>query len=224
MFGLVAVLLTSCLKNDNNEDVVMTPAALISVVNASPGSQPLDFYLDQNKANAQTISYGSGLDYLRAYTGKRTMAFRLAGTQQVVKSDTATLQADKFYTLYLTNVSTAPEFLLLRDSITRPINNMAAIRLVNVSASAPAVDLVIKNGAVLATNKGYKAYSPFVAIQGGNTHTLEIRQAGTTNVLATVNDVQLRSNSVYTVWLQGVIAATDDSKLTAKVQTNAYYY
>jgi hypothetical protein len=224
MFGLMAVLFSSCLKNNNDTNVDAPPSALISVVNASPGTQPLDFYLDQNKANIQAINYGSGLDYLKAYVGKRTATFYLAGTQQKVKSDTATLRANQFYTLYLTNVSTAPDFVLLRDSIVRPAAGTAAIRLVNVSADAPAVDLAIKNGQVLATNKAYKGYSPFVSIPGGNTHTLEVRQAGTTTVLATINDVQLKSSSVYTVWLQGVAAATNDTKLTAKIQTNAYYY
>jgi hypothetical protein len=224
MFGLMAVLLSSCLKNNDSNDVEAPPSALISVVNASPGTQPLDFYLDQNKANIQAINYGSGLDYLKAYVGKRTATFYLAGTQQKVKSDTATLRADRFYTLYLTNVSTAPDFLLLQDAITKPADGTTAIRLVNVSADAPAVDLAIKNGQVLATNKAYKGYSDFISIPGGNTHTLEERQAGTTTVLATVNDVQLKSGSVYTVWLQGVTAATDATKLTAKVQTNAYYY
>ncbi|MFD1258992.1 DUF4397 domain-containing protein [Mucilaginibacter terrae] len=223
MFGLIAVLFISCIKNNDNNDVTAPPAALISVVNASPGTQPLDFYLDENKTNVQAISYGSGLDYLRAYTGKRTATFYLAGTRQTVKSDTATLQADRFYTLYLTNVSTAPDFLLLRDSIARPASGMTAIRLVNVSASAPAVDLAIKSGQVLATNKAYKGFSSFVSIQGGNTYTLEVRQAGTTTVLATINDIQLKGNSVYTVWLQGVASATDATMLTAKIQTNAYY-
>lgn len=224
IFGLMAILFSSCLKNNDNANVDAPPSALISVVNASPGTQPLDFYLDQNKANIQAINYGSGLDYLKAYVGKRTATFYLAGTQQKVKSDTATLRADRFYTLYLTNVSTNPDFLLLQDAITKPADGTTTIRLVNVSADAPAVDLAIKNGQVLATNKAYKGYSDFVSIPGGNTHTLEVRQAGSNTVLATVNDVQLKSGSVYTVWLQGVTAATDATKLTAKVQTNAYYY
>jgi len=220
---LIAVLLTSCLK-DNNDDVTLPPAALVSVINASPGAQPVDFYLDQNKANTYSIAYGQDIDYIRAYTGKRTATFYAAGTQQKIKADTTTLQADKFYTLYLTNIPSNPEFVLLRDSITRPAAGMAAIRFVNVSPDAPAVDLAIKQGNVLAANKGYKGYSPFISVQGNNTYTLEIRQAGTATVLVTLADVKITSSSVYTVWLQGLSAATDATKLSAHIQTNAYYY
>ena len=49
------------------------------------------------------------------------------------------------------------------------------------------------------------------------------RQAGTTTVLASITDVRLKSNSVYTVWLQGVNGTTNDTKLSAKLQENVYY-
>jgi hypothetical protein len=225
--GLIAILclislsFTSCMK-DNDDDYVAPPAAYLSVINASPGSQPVDFFLDQNRGNAYPIGYGQGLDYIQARIGKRTAAFYAAGTQQLIKSDTTTLEADKFYTLYLTNAAATPDFVLLRDELTRPAAGMATIRLVNVSATAPAVDLAIKQGAVLVANKAYKGFSPFVPVQG-NTYTLEIREAGTANVLLTLTDVKLSNNGVYTVWLQGVRAATDVTKLTALIQTNAFF-
>lgn len=221
LLGIIALSFTSCLKNNDN-DTVAPVAAYISVINASPGSQPVDFYLDNNRGNAYPIGYGQGLDYINAFTGKRTAAFYRAGTQQLIKSDTTTLQANKFYTLYLTNASATPEFLLLNDELTRPTTGMASIRLVNVSATAPAVDLAIKQGAVLVSNKAYKGFSPFVPVQN-NTYTLEIREAGTTNVLFTLTDIKLNSNTIYTVWLQGVPGATDATKLTALVQTNAFF-
>lgn len=222
MLCLIATLFTSCLKQDD-DDYVQTPAALISVINALPGTQAVDFYLDQNKGNTYPINYGNGLDYIRAYTGKRTPSFNLSNTSQKLKSDTITLKADNFYSAYLTGTVAQPEILLLRDSITRPTTGMAAIRLVHVSANAPAVDLAIKDGAVLATNKSYKGYSPFVAIQAAKTYTIEVRLTGTTTVLASLTDVRLNNNSVYTVWLQGVNNATDDTKLSAKLQENVYY-
>ncbi|WP_345951441.1 MULTISPECIES: DUF4397 domain-containing protein [unclassified Mucilaginibacter] len=220
---LVSTTLTSCLKDNDNDGYVAPKSALISVINASPDSQPLDFYLDQNRGNNYPISYGNGLDYINAYTGKRTASFYVAGTQTKIKSDTMTLNVDRAYTLYLTNLTATPDFVLLQDAIEKPAAGQAAIRLVNVSPTAPAVDLAIKDGAVLVNNKAYKGFSTFVPVQGNGTYTLEIRQTGTNTVLASIPNANLKSNAVYTVWLQGLAAATDAKKLTAQIQTNAYY-
>lgn len=219
----IALFLSSCLK-DKNESYVAPPAAFVSVVNALPGSQSTDVYFDQNLASRYIIDYGNGQDYVRAYTGKRTFNYYTAGTQQKIKSDTITLVADKFYTSYLTGTTAQPEILVVKDTLAQPAAGKASIRLVNVSANAPAVSLVIKNGATLAANKAYKGVSGFVAVQGNTTYTLDIVQTGTSTVLATITDVNLKNNAVYTVWLRGSATATDANKLMASIQMNAYYY
>jgi len=221
MVCLLATLLTSCLKDHDNEP--LPPAGLVSVINASPDSQPLDFYLNNNMVNVYPLRFGYGLDYFRAYTGKRTATFTMAGTQQQVKSDTLTVNTDKFYSIFLANKASSPDMVILTDSIAKPASGMATIRFVNLSPDAPAADLVIKGGATLAANKTYKSASGFTAVQGGN-YTLEVHQAGTSTVLATLDNTTITNGSVYTVWLQGFAAATDNTKLSADIQTNAIYY
>ena len=223
MMCLLAGLLTSCLKNHDN-DYVEPPVAFLSVINASPDSQPVNFFLDQNRANDFPINYGHGIDYIRAFPGKRVATFYAAGAQQKLKADTINLTVSKFYSMYLANVTATPDMILIRDSISRPDAGKATIRLVNVSPDAGAVDLGIKAGVLLASNLAYKGASAFVPIQGDATYTLEVRKKGTATVLATLADVKLNGGSVYTIWLQGLAAATDQKKLSANVQTNAYYY
>jgi hypothetical protein len=224
MIGLLALSLSSCLKNNNNDNYYdTTPVAGISVINVSPDSQPLDFYLDNNKANTTPIPYGDGLDYTRAYTGKRNATFYLTGTQTKIKTDTMTLRANRYYTLFLANLVSKPDYVLLRDTLTQPAAGKAGIRFVNLGSDAPAVDLAIKGGAVLVSNKAYKSFSTFVPVAGGTKYTLEIRQAGTAAVLATSTEVTLQSGSLYTVWLQGLTGKTDNTTFKAKIQLNAYY-
>lgn len=220
---LLAVSLSSCLKN-NNDAVVQPPAAALSVINASPDAPALDFYLDNNKANAYSFGYGNGIDYISAFAGKRQAIFKASGSSVVYKTDSITLQQNKYYTLYLTNVAPNQEYLLLNDTIAKPADGKAAIRLVNVSKGSPAVDLAIKGGSVLVSNKSYKGFSGFVPVTFGTNYTIEVRQAGTTTVLASIDKVALNNGSLYTIWLQGVAGATDAKKLTALVQTNVFYY
>jgi len=181
----------------------------------------LDFTLDGTRVNANQIIYGGGLDYFRAYAGKRTAAFTKSGGGGVVFSDTLTLKQNFAYTLCLVNKPATPGFLVLTDAITQPASGSANLRFVNLSPDAPAVDLAVKDGAVLVANKGFKGFSDFASITGKN-YTFEIRQAGTSTVLATVTNVSINSGYVYTIYLRGLAGATDGTKLTADLIVNAY--
>lgn len=220
---LLAVSLSSCLKENNNDNTPLPDAALLSVINTSPDSGPLDFYLEPNRANNQPIYYGFGIDYIRASVGKRTATFRQSGSNTIIKSDTLTLVKDKAYSLFLINAVATPELFLLRDTIAQPAANTASVRFLNLSTDAPAADLAIQGGTTLVTNRGYKGYSSFIAVPAANNASFEIRRAGTTTVLATITNVDLRAGSVYTVWLQGLASATDVKQLKGRVQLNAYY-
>lgn len=223
MVCLLAATLSSCLKNDHH-DYVEQPVALVSVINASPDAGGLDFVLQPNRANSLPIRYGDGLDYVRANPGKRTASFYDAATGQKVAEDTITLTAKKLYSLYVANTTGKRDVIFVTDSVKQPAAGMASIRLANLSADAGAVDLVTSKDSVLATNKAYKGVSAFVAIKAASNYTLNIRRKGTTTVVATLTNVNLRAGSVYTVWLQGINAATDSKKLSADIQTNVIYY
>ncbi len=216
---LLSLTLSSCLKDHST--VPATPVALLSVIQDSPGQTPLDFTLDGMRVNANQIAYGGGLDYFRAYVGKRTAAFTRSGTGGTIFSDTLTLKQNFAYTLCLVGKSATPGFLVLTDAITQPASGSANLRFVNLSPDAPAVDLAVKDGAVLVANKGFKGFSDFAPIVG-KTYTFEIRQAGTNTVLTTLTNVSINSGYVYTIYLRGLAGATDATKLTADLITNAY--
>jgi hypothetical protein len=100
----------------------------------------------------------TAIDYISAYTGKRTATFTPAGTKTVYKADTLTLNENRYYSLFLANTAGHEEFVLLKDTITRPADGKASIRFINLSPDAPAADLVIKDGATLAANKGVQGF------------------------------------------------------------------
>lgn len=226
MMGLLVLMLSSCLK-DNNNNNVQPPTALLTVIDASPDAPALDFYLDNNKVNNYPLTYGSndnGLEYFRAFAGNRVAGFYQAGTLTKSASDTISLSANHYYSLFLTNQITKPDFVLLTDSITRPTTGMGSVRLVNVSPDAPAVDLAVKSGSLLVSSVAYKHASPFAPISPSSNDTLVVRQAGTGTVIATMPGISIQSNNVYTVWLQGLVNNTGNEKVNAQIMTNAYFF
>jgi hypothetical protein len=220
---LLSVLFTSCLKNKN--DYTPPPSAYVAFVQGSAGQEPLDLYFDTNKINQFALHYGDGIDYFKAYTGKRTVNVYTAGSMNKVFSDTIHLNPNIAYSLFLVNTVAKPGLLLLTDSITKPAPGKATVRFVNVSPDAPAVDLAVKDSAAFVSNKAFKGASLFIAKDGDKAYTFEVRQHGTNAVLATLNNVTLNNGEVYTIWLRGLVntsVATD--KLTADILINAYYY
>ncbi|HVW96268.1 MAG TPA: DUF4397 domain-containing protein [Mucilaginibacter sp.] len=222
-FGVVGLLLlmtSSCIKS--HDDTPPTPVALVSVIQDSPGQDPLYFTLNGARVNQSALVYGSGLDYFTAYTGTRTIAFVKANTGAVVASDTVTLKQNLAYTVCLVNKSDSPELLVLNDAITQPTSGNANLRFVNLSPDAPAVDLAVKDGDVLVSNKSFKGSSAFSSITAKD-YSFEIRQAGTNTVLATLDNVSIKSGFVYTIYFRGLKDATDGNKLTADLIVNAAY-
>jgi len=220
---LLSVLLTSCLKSKN--DYYSPPAAYVLFAQASPDQQPLDLYFNNNRVNSLPLMYGNGLDYFRAFAGIRVVTLNTHTGMSKVLSDSITLKTDSAYSLFLVNKATNPQLLLLSDSLSKPAAGKASIRFVNVSPDAPAVDLAIKDSAAFVSNKGFKSYTRFLPIQGGKSYTFEVRQHGTSTVLATITDVTLNSGLVYTLWFHGLATTSiNDDKLKAELMTNAYYY
>lgn len=223
--GLLGVMaLSSCLKNNDNNATPSQPVALLSVINAVPDAPASDFYLDNNKVNLNAMNYNSRLDYFKVVPGKRGAIFYATGTTNKLFADSVTLTANQAYSLFVSNTTASPKFLLLTDTIKQPSSGNASIRLVDVSPDAGDVDLAVTGGPVLASHIGYNQWTGFIPVGGGQTYTIEVRQAGTTTVLAKLTNATLATGSVYTVWLHGLVNTTDATKkLTVDALLNAYY-
>ena len=222
IFGLIAVSLSACVKD--NSSLYVAPSAVVAVIQASPDEQPLDFYLNSNKVNSSPLTYGNSIDYFKANVGQRTANFYLTGTMNAVYSDTTTFAANNVYSVFLANKASSPQLVILKDTIAPPASGTASVRFVNLSPDAPAVDLVIKGGSTLVSNKAFKGFSSFLPVKGNTTYTLEVHQTGTSTVLATIAGEQLNNGFVYTVFFYGLATpANGTDGLTANILTNAYY-
>ena len=116
------------------------------------------------------------------------------------------------------------EFVLLNDTLAKPASGMASVRFVNVSPDVSPVDLVELNGPVVVANKAYKGYSSFLTVPGNASYTFNVVKTGTSTILATLSNVKLNANYVYTIWLYGLETPLNNSEiLTLGLITNAYF-
>lgn len=170
------------------------------------------------------VNYGQNSGYFSINAGSNAASFYNDATMKSILSDTISFNPNTTYSMFLANKPTKPEVFLLTDTISQPTAGNASIRFIDLSPDAPAVDLVIKGGAVLVSNRSYKGYSSFSPIPGNLFYTLEVHQAGTATVLATLSNVKLNSGFVYTIWFHGLAAGTTATdQLSVDIINNAYY-
>jgi len=216
----ISAILTSCTKTSNNQTA--TPVSILSVIDVSPDAPALDFYENSNVINTNAITYGSGLAYFNSYAGNVAFSFNSNGTTTKLAADNVTLTANHYYTLLLANSIKTPDFILLPDTLISPGQVNSSIRFVNASANAPAVDVVVKKGSVLISNIAYKGVTKFVSAPVMTNDTLQVLQAGTSTVLATLPNITFESASAYTIWLYGVAGSTTTPLAIGAMQNGAF--
>jgi hypothetical protein len=220
----VAIALSSCVKNNNNNTPVK-PTSALAFVDASVDAPALDFYLSGQMVNLNPITPGNYFTYFNAYSGKVAATFYQTATTTLVAKDSITLAANHGYTLFLANVVAHPDFILTKDSLIAPASGAISVRLVNASPDAGAVDLVVKGASSsIVTYTNYKSVSGFTSATVNLSDSLQVRQSGTSTILATVPASHFTSGSVFTVWLYGLANTTvATQKLKAGIMQNGYF-
>ncbi|WP_246000651.1 DUF4397 domain-containing protein [Pontibacter diazotrophicus] len=215
---LPAVALVSCEDDDN--DVVLNDANVM-VVHASPDAPGVDLLINDTKVNTAALTYPNNTDYLNVPSGTQNIKVNAAGTSTSVIEANLDLDPNAAYTIFAINTLDNIEALVLEDDLTAPAANMAHVRFVHLSPDAPAVDVAVQGGPVLFSNRSFESATAFTPVAVG-TYTLEVRPAGTMDVVLTVPDVELSNSGIYTIFAKGFLAppAGNTNELGAEIIVN----
>jgi hypothetical protein len=82
------------------------------------------------------------------------------------------------------------------------------------------VDIAVTGGPVVFPNTSFKGYTPFTPVPGG-TYNLEVRPAGSTDVVLALPNVTLEAGKIYTVFAKGLLGGTGDQALGAQIIVNS---
>lgn len=85
----------------------------------------------------------------------------------------------------------------------------AMIRFLHLSPNAPAVDITLPNGTVIFSNISFKHITSYIDVVPMN-YTLQVRVAGSSNVVLTVPNVNLTADKYYTVYAIGLVGETPE--------------
>ena len=215
---IVSILLISCGKKEVNPLINVSG---LSIINASPSTEKLDVYVDNTKVTNSDFTFGSKIDYLTALSGERRMTITKKNSSLSLKSELFVLEPQFGYSLFIIDRLADVKFMLLPDNLTKPAQGMASVRFANLSPDSEPLTLSIAGGpAYLITNIAFKDYSNAMPVDFGDKVTFQVREHLTGNLVVSLSDVKIEDGKIYTIYVKGLKAATDETKLGIAIYTH----
>lgn len=193
----------------------------IRILHASPGSPPVDIYVNNNPA-VRNLRYREFSDYIPLPGGIYNIKVFPSGnlTSPVINKN-ITLSPKSAVTVAA--VGRLPEIDLisfLEPKMYIPPKK-AMIRFAHLSPDAPPVDITLPDGKVIFKNIGFKKISDYIAVSPGN-YTLQARISGTDKIVLTVPNVILRPDKFYTAYAVGLAPGNPPLQLLLPLDGNTY--
>ncbi len=204
LFAVMALALSGCL--DKNQSDMPAPAELayVNLYHGSPDGPDYNVLIDNNKANTQAFRYANNSGYFKLDAGTHQIAFTPVTSTTALIDTTFMFEKDAIYSLFTVGRMANTKLLVVKDSLVTPAGGSAAIRLVNLSPDAPALELVISgaDASPIFTGIGFKGNTKFKEVVSG-TYAFKVREAGTDNVLMPATNLELRAGRNYTLIVRG---------------------
>ena len=206
--ALVAGLLTAALVATAAPVALAQDAgtAMVRVLHASPDAPAVDIYLDGAEVLSD-VPFGVISDYLAIPAGDHQVQVVAAGTMPAdgtVIDATLPFAADSMTTVAATNALASIEAQVIADD-PMPTAEGALVRIVHLSADAPAVDIAPDGGDALIGGLAYPDNTGYVALPAG-AYDLEVRPAGAMDVALDLDAIELMDGVAYSVFAIGSLA------------------
>ncbi|WP_157971992.1 DUF4397 domain-containing protein [Pleomorphovibrio marinus] len=201
-FAMVILLgLSACFNDDQYAQV--TPIAYVSFYHGSPQTENLTITVDNRIYNHQTFEFGSYLDYGNFYTGNRQFSFKPAQAANSLLDTALMLKPDIAYSVFLTDSEQEVAPLVVQDSLYRPGEGKALLRLVHLSPDTPTVNLGLhEEDDFLFEELGFGEVTSYQNVTPGNLH-LTLKTSAEEEAVVSASNVSLSAGRIYTLVVRG---------------------
>ena len=175
----------------------------VRVMHTVPDAPNVDIYAN-DKLIINNLAYGDYTDYLSIPEGTYKISLYVAGTKNSpVLANMLTVNKNSILTVAAVGTLSDIGLLAITDANESRKPGKAMIRFSHLSPNAPAVDITLPNGTVIFSNIAFKHITSYIDVTPMN-YTLQVRVAGTSNVVLTVPNVNLSADKFYTVYAIGL--------------------
>ena len=185
----------------------MTENAWVRVLHASPDAPAVDIYANGAEILSD-VPFGVISDYLEVPAGDYQIQVFVASpepaTEGAVIDATLTFAAGTKTTVAATNNVATIEAQVIADA-PAPVADQAQVRIVHLSADAPAVDIAPDGAEPIVAALAYPDATDYLTVPAGD-YDLEVRPAGTMDVALQLDPVTLEAGKSYSVFAIGSLA------------------
>lgn len=189
--------------------------ANVRAVHASPDAPAVDVRVNGAVA-FPNLAFRSATAYAALPAATYNLGLSVAGTDPVVYNEDVAVSDGLTYTVAAVGrLGVAGEFDLLPFLDDNTLDAAAArIRFIHASPDAPAVDITLTDGTVLFGNVAFRNSGGYISVPGG-VYDLQVRLAGTSDVVLSVPGLAVSNNTVSTVFAMGLVGGSGDQALQA---------
>lgn len=188
------------------------PVGSVRVIHTVPDAPNVDVYVNDEMV-VDDLAYGDYTDYLSVLEGTYEVELYVAGTKDSpVLSDTLTISDNSILTIAAVGNLSDIEFLAINDADEDKTPERSMVRFLHLSPNAPAVDITLPDGTVVFSNISFEQITPYIDVMPMD-YTLQVRVAGTDDIVLTVPNVTLKEDEYYTVYAIGLVG--EDPELQA---------
>lgn len=210
IFAFTAILAgTFMMQSCGKDEVAVTEAASATVVTAVPSFGTNNIYFGSGKFNSTALPFGGSVSYSRIGTGTQKVKFTTASSTTALIEKDVTFANNTAYTLILTGRPDNLEFLVQTDAISIPAAGKALLRFINLSPDAPSLDVFVKDGASVITDKTYKSSSNYIEVEAKK-YIFELKDHSTGAVKTTLTETTLAEGKIYTIFAKGLLNNSDE--------------
>lgn len=191
--------------------VAQSPAAMsdawVRVLHASPDAPAVDVYANGGEILSD-VPFGVISEYLQVPAGSYQIQVFAAGADPA--ADTAVIDATlDFAAGTQTTVAATDKLANITPQVIAdapaPVADQAQVRIVHLSADAPAVDVAPDGAEPIVSNLAYPAATDYLTVPAG-AYDLEVRPTGSMDVALQLDPVTLEAGTSYSVFAIGSLA------------------
>ncbi len=215
----LALSITSCKDDDDNNPAPVPTYGRIAVTHASPDAPGVDLLVDNVKLNTAALNFPASTPYITVVSGTRNVKVNVSGTTTTVINADLLVNTGKNYSVFAVDAVSNIGALVIEDNLAAPASGKAHVRFIHLSPDAPAVDVAVDGGAVVFGDYMFREYSAFTPLDAG-TYDLEVRVAGTSSVALDLDPITLQAGKIYTVFAKGFLSGSGEQALGAQIISN----
>ncbi len=176
----------------------------IRIFHAVPNAPAFDIYAN-GMPIARNLSYRGFTEYQNIQPGTYNIEIYPAGRRDTpaLKAN-ITLPARSIFTIAVVGLLPNMSLLPIAEPKMMISPGLTMLRFSHLSPTTPAVDITLSSGILLFSNIRFKETTSYIPVPP-STYRLQIRIAGTNQIVLDVPNIRLLANKYYTIYAVGLL-------------------